>query len=524
MALSYLGKSSAMASGTGAIYVAVPSDYQSGDLLVLLLQGYDAVPDTPSGWNDLGYAMNLGLSDYSRLRVCYKTAGSSDPSVSVADSGNSTRGLMLLFRDWGAINKINDGASTGSSFSISGGTTSVAGAMVVCAIGFWDADVDDTTNYDSWACSSLDSITEGHDRSTSAGSGGGIAFAYGIKSTAGSVGNITATCDKSANLSAVIVFEVTPSSGASVTAVPGESTADAASPIITAVRSASVTAVPGEATADVPAPTVMIATHASVTAIPAVATADAGTHAVTAIRNASITAVPAEATADAEGPAISTIRNASVTAVPAEAIADAGTHVISTDSTINVSVTAVPAEATADAGTHAVSVVRNASVAAVPAEATADAGTHTVLGVTNVSVAAVSADATADAGTHAVTAVKNATVEAVPCAAVADAPEPSVATARSAVVAATPCDAVADAEGPTVTAIIVAGIVIYAVVCEATADAAAPRFSTAIYGTPFRSTLAASRLGAAARTGTTAATNSGGKAAAESGRLEVTIG
>ncbi len=209
MPVRYIGKSSAMASDTVGISVAVPTGYAANDLLLLLLEGYDAAVQTPSGWTSL----DTQSATNAYLRVCYKIAGSSESAVSVADSGDSTRGLMLCLRGADTQNPINvstKGTSGTTAFSAGGVTTTVDECLVITAIGFYDADANDTSNYSSWANASLASITEGHDAATSAGLGGGIAFSYGIKLDAGTVGSTTATTDNAANYSAYILFAVAP--------------------------------------------------------------------------------------------------------------------------------------------------------------------------------------------------------------------------------------------------------------------------------------------------------------------------
>jgi hypothetical protein len=207
MAITYRGKSSSMASGTGSISVGVPANTAQDDILILLLQGYTGVPALPDGWTNI----NTSSSTNTHLRVCYKVAGASESSVTVADSGDSTRGLMLSFYGADTSSPIgNSAASTdsGTTFAATGITSTTDGSMIVTAVGFRDADAADTSNYSSWANASLASITEGHDQGDATGTGGGIAFAYGIDTTAGTVNGTTATADSSANYSAIVMFEI----------------------------------------------------------------------------------------------------------------------------------------------------------------------------------------------------------------------------------------------------------------------------------------------------------------------------
>ena len=82
MAITYVGKSSSMASGTGDISVAVPSGVQEGDLLLLLVHSCNQSITTPSGWTELANSPqgtgSAGAAGGVRLGVFTKTAGSSE--------------------------------------------------------------------------------------------------------------------------------------------------------------------------------------------------------------------------------------------------------------------------------------------------------------------------------------------------------------------------------------------------------------------------------------------------------------
>ena len=209
MAITHIAKTATMGSGTGAISVGVPSGYAEGDLLLLILQGYDAIPDEPVDWTTIDTQTNTKTN----LRVCYKISTSSESTVTVADSGDSTRGLMVCFRGVDTTTPIHaytKNAISGDYFEATNPTTTVAGCMIVNCVGFYDADANDTSNYTTWYSQDLVSITEGHDQATSAGSGGGIAYAYGTKSTAGTVRASYTSTDNAANSSAAVSIALTP--------------------------------------------------------------------------------------------------------------------------------------------------------------------------------------------------------------------------------------------------------------------------------------------------------------------------
>jgi hypothetical protein len=148
-----------------------------------------------------------------RIAVFYKFAGASESSFTLADSGNHTTAFVASFRGVDTINPINahangfdTSARTNKSFpSI---TTTVANAMIINAIGL-NHDGNSTATLSSWANANLESVTELMDQVVLTGSGGGIGASYGVKASAGSVGNTTATSAFSA-VDTYITLALTP--------------------------------------------------------------------------------------------------------------------------------------------------------------------------------------------------------------------------------------------------------------------------------------------------------------------------
>lgn len=216
MAVTYQGKG-AYTNGTGALTVPLPSGVAEGDLLILIAEGSSNTPSTPSGWTSIRSAENTSESYKACVRVCYKIAGASEGSVSVADSGDSTRAMVLRITGHDPTTPIgnsNYGTDTANVSATCGFSTTIANSLVMCVLGFNDSSIaNDTSNWSSWANSSLASITEGHDQLDymSSGRSGGIAFAYGTKATAGSVNAFTATSDDGSNgVEAYVTFAVNP--------------------------------------------------------------------------------------------------------------------------------------------------------------------------------------------------------------------------------------------------------------------------------------------------------------------------
>lgn len=156
-----------------------------------------------------------GSSWEAGLMVYYKIATSSESSVTVINTngGMGQRGTMLCFRgvdnDF-PINKTSTSESTGTSCTITELSTLANNCMIVNICGFYDGDLSDTSNYSSWANASLAGITEAFDATDTAGNGGGITAAYGVKAAAGAVSNTTVTTDSSSNVSSNCMIALAP--------------------------------------------------------------------------------------------------------------------------------------------------------------------------------------------------------------------------------------------------------------------------------------------------------------------------
>lgn len=217
MAITYIGKGTHTSSTLG-ISIPPPSSIQAGDVLITIVENETstAAIDTPSGWNAVADKIN---GSYSGTRCFWRVATSSEGNAEIADTGSTTRGIMTAWRGVDNINPINavtTNVSTGSTYSVANPTSTVAECMLINCIGFEETLVLDTDSYSAWANTSLVSITEGHDYYDVAGGvGGGIAFAYGIKTTAGAINNTTATRDTTTAGSANVNLLLQPAIGSS---------------------------------------------------------------------------------------------------------------------------------------------------------------------------------------------------------------------------------------------------------------------------------------------------------------------
>ena len=195
MAITYVGKGTYSSGSMSSVNASMPAGIAEGDILILIAESSGNTPATPSGWTSLASGTdNKGPSEYARVRIAYKIAGTNEGAIQVTGGQSGIRTIVFAFRGVDQESPIAN-LVTGTSSNMSTFTTTIDNTMVVRAIGFYDSDSNDTTNFSGWACASLENITEGHDQSDNDSAGGGIAFAYGLKLTAGDVGSFSVVPD-----------------------------------------------------------------------------------------------------------------------------------------------------------------------------------------------------------------------------------------------------------------------------------------------------------------------------------------
>jgi T5SS/PEP-CTERM-associated repeat protein len=196
-----------VASGTGAITPALPSGIAANDILLLFLETaneaisisnqnggtWAAVTNSPQGTG------TAGGTSATRLTVFWSRYNGTQGAPTTSDSGNHQLGRMIAVR--GAVTSGNPWdvtaggveATADTSGSIPGATTTVGNTLVVTAIAASLPDSSSTARFSAWTNANLTSLTERTDNSVSAGNGGGLGVATGIKATAGAYGNTAVT-------------------------------------------------------------------------------------------------------------------------------------------------------------------------------------------------------------------------------------------------------------------------------------------------------------------------------------------
>ena len=202
----------AVTSGTGTITPSLPVGITTGDILLLFLETsnqaisisnqnngtWTAVTNSPQGTGTA--AGTTG----ARLTVFWSRYNGTQGAPTASDSGDHQMGRIIAIR--GAVSTGNPWdvtaggveAASDTSGSIPGATTTVGNTLVVVAIASALPDATGTANFSSWTNANLASVTERTDNTVTAGNGGGLGVATGIKATAGAYGNTAVTLASSA--------------------------------------------------------------------------------------------------------------------------------------------------------------------------------------------------------------------------------------------------------------------------------------------------------------------------------------
>ena len=203
----------AVASGTGTITPALPAGIASNDILLLFLETanqaisisnqnggtWTAVTSSPQGTG------TAGGSAATCLTAFWSRYNGTQGAPTASDSGNHQLGRIVAVRGCATSGNPWDVTAGGvestadTSGSIPGATTTVANTLVVAAIATSLPDASGTANFSAWTNANLTSLTEKTDNTVTAGNGGGLGIATGVKSAAGAYGATAVTCATSAS-------------------------------------------------------------------------------------------------------------------------------------------------------------------------------------------------------------------------------------------------------------------------------------------------------------------------------------
>ena len=211
-AVSTFVAAGAVTSNTTAITPALPAGIATNDILLLFLETANeaiTIP-TPNGgtWtavtNSPQGTGTAGSTSATRLTVFWSRYNGTQGAPTTSDSGDHQAGRIIAIRGaatsgnpWdvtaGGVEAVSD-----TSGSIPGATTTVGNTLVVMAIAAALPDSTSTTNFATWTNANLTSITERVDSAQSAGNGGAIGIATGVRAATGAYGNTAVTLATSA--------------------------------------------------------------------------------------------------------------------------------------------------------------------------------------------------------------------------------------------------------------------------------------------------------------------------------------
>lgn len=166
----------------------------AGDTGTIFVQSSNEAPGAISGWTQQGQlgTGTPGAAGSVMLTIYTRTAASSsEPTVTVPDSGNHTIAAMLVIRGCDPSTPVDvvataSGATSGT-IALPSVTTTGPNRLVVHAVAD-SLDQGGRTSYSGWANAGLASVTERIDNSGSSGTGGAIAAATGECAIAGAIG------------------------------------------------------------------------------------------------------------------------------------------------------------------------------------------------------------------------------------------------------------------------------------------------------------------------------------------------
>jgi len=197
-----------VSSGAGAITPALPAGIATNDILLLFLETANqaiSISNQNGGtWTQVTNSPQsygtAGASNATRLTVFWSRYNGTQGAPTTSDSGNHQLGRTIAIRGATTSGSPWDVTAGGTestadtSGAIPGATTTVVNTLVVAAIATSLPDANGTANFSAWTNANLTSVAERTDNTVTAGNGGGLGIATGVKATAGAYTTTSVTC------------------------------------------------------------------------------------------------------------------------------------------------------------------------------------------------------------------------------------------------------------------------------------------------------------------------------------------
>lgn len=196
-----------LASGTDALQAPLPTGITQGDILLLLVETANEsvfISDFNGGtWLQVAGSPEgtgaAGAVEATRLTAFWSRYNGSQGPPLLSDSGDHQTARMIAIRGaaisgdpWNvAVGGVDAVLNPGGN--IPGATTTVDNALVIQAVATSHPDGEGTANFSGWSNASLVALAERGDSASSAGKGGALGIATGIKALAGGISSTTVT-------------------------------------------------------------------------------------------------------------------------------------------------------------------------------------------------------------------------------------------------------------------------------------------------------------------------------------------
>jgi hypothetical protein len=200
--------------GTGAITVAQPASKQAGDLRFIVVESDNTTVATPSGFDALTHADDgFGTpADAAATRISsfWDVSAGTDSDATMADPGDHFNAREMAFRGGVSIVRLGGSAAVVAATPITWPvvSTPVDNCMVVLVATY--AQDASTAVWGTPTVAALANVAVVLNAGTVQGNGGGLAYLYGEKAAAGSLGSLTASTSRAPDTFALAVYAVIP--------------------------------------------------------------------------------------------------------------------------------------------------------------------------------------------------------------------------------------------------------------------------------------------------------------------------
>lgn len=186
------------AGSTGDITPGLPTGWQQDDIFLMIVEvESNQSVSAPSGWANVTNSP-ANATTAPKIYVMWRRATASESAPTISDSGDHQLAIIHAFsgckttgNPWNVTSSSSE-SSADTSGTCPSVTTTVTDTMVVLCATAWSS-----ASFSGWSNGNLTSLTERSDNGSSAGFGGAIGVATGVKASTGSTGTTSVTYSNS---------------------------------------------------------------------------------------------------------------------------------------------------------------------------------------------------------------------------------------------------------------------------------------------------------------------------------------